>query len=155
MFGADGQEADLVVVVAGRVFGPGAELGAGPLEAVVGVALRARGERGELRVVLGVRGGDQHGGGGGEAEDGALQGGQALGVDVLDDLHQHGRVQSGQPVVAVSQRGLEDGQAFALPVGHSVQVQVPGGELQGPGGHVDGDDLCYAVFGEQGPGQHA
>jgi hypothetical protein len=29
-------------------------------------------------------------------------------VDVLDDLHQHGGVEAGQPVVAVGERGLED-----------------------------------------------
>jgi len=33
--------------------------------------------------------------------------GQAARLDVLDDLHQHDRVEPGEPIVAVKQRGLK------------------------------------------------
>ena len=74
---------------------------------------------------------------------------------MLDDFHQHGGVEAGQPVVAVGQRGLEDGQALALAVRQLVQPQVPGGQLQGPGRHVDGHDAGELRLGQQVPGQHA
>jgi hypothetical protein len=53
-----------------------------------------------VRVVLGVGGGDDDGSGRRRAEHDPFQRGDPVRVQVLDDLHQDGGVQPGQPVVA-------------------------------------------------------
>ncbi len=105
--GADRREPDGVAVAGGDGVGPGAQLGAGPLEAVVVVPHLAGGQALVADVVLGVRGGhhDHRRSRGGE--HGVLEGGEPVGVDVLDDLHQHHGVPAGQPPVAVGQGRLE------------------------------------------------
>ena len=73
---------------------------------------------------------------------------------MLDDLHQHGGIQPGQPVVAeVSGTGKR--QPLALAVGHLVEPEVAGGQLQRPGGHVDRGDVLDLGVGEQFPGERA
>ena len=56
------------------------------------------------------------------AEHSTRKGRQARGIDVLHDLHQGGGIEAGKAAVPVGQRGLQQGQAFALPVGHAVEV---------------------------------
>ena len=70
---ADRQAPHRVAVARGDGIGPGGELGARPLEAVVGVARGSRGEPRPAHVVLGVRGGDDDGAGTRVGEDVALQ----------------------------------------------------------------------------------
>ena len=108
-----------------------------------------------MRVVLDVGRGDDDDGGRGEAEHDALERRDPFGVQVLDDLHQHGGVEPGQPVVTVGERGLEDRQPLALVIGHLVELEVAGGQLQRPGGHVDRDDVLDVGVREQVPGERA
>ena len=72
----------------------------------------------EAHVVLDVGGRHDHRARAGVAEHRALQRGQALGVDVLDDLHQHGGVVAREPLVPVGQRRL-DADAAALAGGRA------------------------------------
>ena len=71
---------------------------------------------------------------------------------MLDDLHQHGGIEPGQPVIAVGERGLEDRQPLALVIGHLVELEVAAGQLQRPGGHVDRGDVLDDGRRRAGPG---
>ena len=130
----------LVPVGRGDPGGPRRELGAVPLEPVVAVPQRALGHP-VLGVVLAVRRGDDDGAGRGEPEHGTLERAKPVRVDVLDDLHQHGRVEPGEPRVPVGERGLEHGQPRPARLGHPVKAQPPRGLREGPRGHVGGDHL--------------
>lgn len=112
--------------------GPGRKLGAGPLEAVVVVAKVARVELLEKLVVVGVGRGDEDVRRPGLAKHHGFEGGQAVGVEVLDDLHQRRRVEAGQPLVAVQQRPLNQLDASALARRQLIEMQVgrwPGSAL--------------------------
>ncbi len=61
-------------------------------------------------------------------------------VDVLDDLHQHGRVEAGEPVVLVGQGALEELDPVGLTLAHPVDPQPARGALERPGRHVGADD---------------
>src|SRR3984885_5499207 len=101
---SDRQEAHLVAPAAGHPGRSVAELGAGPLEPVIRVPHLPGAQAGEADVVLGVRRGDHDGAGPGRAEYGLLQRTEPWRVDVLDDFHEDGRVQAGQPLVGVGER---------------------------------------------------
>ena len=59
-------------------------------------------------------------------EDGHLESGQPGQVDVLDDLHEHRRVEAAQPVVTIGERRLDQPDPVLLPVREPVQAQPPG-----------------------------
>ena len=152
---ADRQVPDVVAVGPRGRSGPGAELRAGPLEPVVAVPGRARGQSLEQRVVLDVGGGDDDRARRGVPEHRALKRAEAAGVDVLDDLHQDGGVQILQPVVGVGQRGLEQRQPGLLPLGEPVEPEPARGVLQRSGRHVGRGDVLDGGVGEQVSGQRA
>ena len=83
------------------------------------------------------------------AEDRRRERRQARRVDVLDDLHQHRRVEAAQPVVAVGQRGLQQRDPAALTLGQPVQAQPALGEPSARGRDVDPDDLGVALVPDQ------
>ena len=95
-------------------------------------AASRRGAGRVMRVVLRVRRGDHHGARPGRAEHGLLQRAQPGRVHVLDDLHQHGRVQPGQPLVGVGQRRLEQRQPLPLPRPASGRCAAAGRPFQRP-----------------------
>ncbi len=92
-----------------------------------------------MPVELGVRRRDEHGPRCGDAENGVLQRGQALLVDVLDHLHQHGRVVPGQRRIRVGQRGLPEGDPGLV-------LEPLVGDVERARGHVDADDLGERRF---------
>ena len=83
-------------------------------------------------VVLAVRRRHDHRARSGGAEDHALERREPRRVDVLDDLHQHGRVVAGVPLVLVGQRALEQLDALGLALAHPLHLQSSGGVLQRP-----------------------
>ena len=128
---------------------PPGELGPGPLEAVVPVPQTAGQECLVAHVVLHVRRRDDDRAGSGVGEHRALERGQPVGIQVLDHLHEDRRVVAAQPSVGVREGSLQEGQPGPLALGHPVQVQPPGGDLQRPGAHVDADDLDQRALLEQ------
>lgn len=143
------KEAHGVPVLGADPLCPVAELRAGPFEAVITVAHRLGGQGVEAHVVVDVRGADDDGRGCGTAEDAALESGQPRRVDVFDHLHQHDRVEAGQPVVAVGQRRLKDPEPGPLPLAHAVEPEEARGPLERSHRHVDGDDLVDGAVREQ------
>ena len=89
------------------------------------------------------------------AEHGPLQRRQPRRVDVLDDLHQHGGVEPGQPRVAVGQRGLSSRSRSRWRSGIRSRRSRRGGDLQRAVRHVDADDLGERRVGEQRREQRA
>jgi hypothetical protein len=82
-------------------------------------------------------------------EDAAHEGRQPRQVEVLDHLHQHDGVVTGQPVVAVGRRRLQQLEAGPLGVRHALQVEPPGRQLEGPVGDVDAEDLAEGGIGDE------
>jgi hypothetical protein len=116
---------------------------------VIGMAERARTQAFVAHVVLRVRCGDDDGGRRGEPEHGALERAQPRWIDVFDHLHQHRHIQTGQPVVAVGQRRLEQFDAGTLQLAHPVELQPAGRDLQRPRRYVDGDNALDRLLGQQ------
>lgn len=88
-------QAHLIPVARGHGGGPSRKLGPAPLEAVVGVAKGAGREAALELVVVGIGGRDEHVRRPCLPKYYRLQGGEAAGVEVLDDFDQRRRVEAG------------------------------------------------------------
>ena len=150
---SDRQEPDLVAALRGDAPRPGGELRAGPLEAVIAVPHRAERQGLEPDVVLAVRRRDHDMPGPRVGEDSPLERGQPGLVDVLDDLHQHKRVQVREALVPVGQGRLDQPEPLTAARRHPVQPEPSLGDLERARGHVGGDDLGERVVAEQGGGE--
>jgi hypothetical protein len=72
---------------------------------------------------------------------------EAVGLEVLDHLHQYCRVEPPDPSIPVRQGGLEERQPFTLARRHRRQVKAPGRRFQRPNGDVNaGDPLEGAIL---------
>src|SRR5262249_47312804 len=105
---ADGAEFDAIVEARADGGAPGAELSAGPFEAMILVAHAAGGQGFPHHVVFTVGGGDDDGCGFSEFEDDALHGGEARLIHVLDDFAEDGGVEAFGALVPVHKRAVVD-----------------------------------------------
>lgn len=110
---AERVDTDRVAVRGTHALAPRRELGARPLEAVVGVAELARRQVLEPHVVLAVRRRQDHHAGLRAAEQHTLEGTKARLVEVLDHLHNRGCVEAFDAGVAVGERAVEQFHATA------------------------------------------
>ena len=85
----------------------------------------------------------------GELEHDPFERRQPAWLEVLDHLHQHGRVVASQPVVAIGQRTLEQLQSSSLALVHPVEAQPPCRGLQGAGRHVHADDVAEPMVRDE------
>ena len=120
----DAREHDGVPVALGHAGGPLGELGARPLEAVIAVAELARPASGSNRALysrLGVVSTTVRGVAWWNTTRSKL--GEAVRVEVLDDLDGDRRVEALDAAVPVGERAVEELDPLALAWGHGVQVE--------------------------------
>ena len=111
---ADREEAHAIAESLAHPTAPGLELLPRPLEAVVGVTERARGQGLEAHVVLDVRRGDDDRLRPRELEHGTLERRQARGVEMLDHLDHGRRVVALDPPVTIRERSVQQADPLAL-----------------------------------------
>src|SRR5579884_2961076 len=130
VFLADRKESNLIAKTLGDIRCPGLKLGAGPLEAVVAVPVGAGGQAFPDDVVLDVRGREDDRARLHEFKEDSLEGGEALGVEVLDHLDNGRRIVTFQAPVTVGERAVEQGDALALPLRHPIEMETLSGAFQ-------------------------
>lgn len=127
---------DLIAVSFGHAHRPLAEAGAVPLKPVVWMPKTMRRDA-QQRVELRVRRRDDHRPRLQAAKDRALEGAQALRVEMLDRLDKNRAIEPAQPVGRVKQRCIEN---FDVAVGRLPGVEARPKSGQRPGADVDAND---------------
>src|ERR1051325_117472 len=123
ILGSDALERDVVAEPCRDRLRPAAEVMPIPLESVVGMTKSTGWERTETHVVFGIGGGQRNDTGRGVLENRALEGCEALGVEVLDNLHHCSPIETCQPAVAIGQGAVEELHTRTLRLGKSLDPQ--------------------------------
>ena len=121
----------------GDVSGPVGELGSRPLEAMVGMTKLPGGKRFPHLVVLAIRRRQHDRVGASELEQCPLEGAQSRRVEMLDDLDDDGRVEPGEPLVAIEKRAVQELHAVV----ESLPPEPFAGDFERADRDVDADDL--------------